>query len=311
MKLGRVDLNLFTVFDAIYTERNLTRAAAVLNVTQPAVSNALNRLREVFNDELFVRKPRGMEPTPVADNTIGHVRQALTLLNFSLNEGASFDPQLTEKTFKLSMSDLSERLLLPALVHQLRQQSPRLSVRSYYVGRDELVKELASGQTDLAIDVPLVHDPNIRHQPISREDYVCLLRPGHPLLCRQTYNKKIALEDYLALEHVHVSSRRSGSGYVDSVLGKMGYQRKLAIRVQHYMAAPDIIGGTDMALTVPRALAIQLALPCVELPFELASLDWHMYWHKSADNDRANRWLRTQLLASLSVSAGSVASDFG
>ena len=304
MKLDRVDLNLFIVFDTIYSERNLTRAAEVLSVTQPAVSNALTRLRDVFDDQLFIRKPRGMEPTPVADNIIEPVRQALTLLNFSINEGAYFDPARTQKTFHLSMNDLSEMLLLPPMIQRLRELAPQVEVRSYYVAREELVKEFASGQVDIAIDVPLINHPDLLHQPISQEHYVCVLRPGHPLLTAGHKTKKrkpISLEDYLALEHVHVSSRRSGSGYVDMALSKLGHQRKLAVRVQHYMAAPEIISGSDMALTVPRALAKRLALPSVELPFELASLDWHMYWHKSADNDRANRWLREQLVASLGV----------
>lgn len=294
MKLDRVDLNLFVIFDTIYTERNLTRSAEVLHVTQPAVSNALNRLRDVFQDELFIRQPRGMVPTPVAENSIGHVRQALTLLNFSLNEGAAFDPQRTEKTFSLSMNDLSEMLLLPRLVQNLKQRAPQICLRNFYVGREDLVKELTAGQVDLAIDVPLVNDPNLLHQPISKEEYVCVLRHGHPLL-----KKRLLLKDYLALEHVHVSSRRTGAGFVDLTLGKMGRQRQIAVRVQHYIAAPAIIAGTDMALTVPKALAHHFELPCVALPFELDSLDWHMYWHKSADNDRANRWLREQLLAAL------------
>ena len=119
MRLDRVDLNLFVMFDVIYTERNLTRAAEVLSITQPAVSNALNRLRDVFDDELFVRNPRGMEPTPVADNIIVQVREALTLLNFSLNEGAIFDPLRTEKTFHLSMNDLAEFLLLIVGLYRL------------------------------------------------------------------------------------------------------------------------------------------------------------------------------------------------
>ncbi len=292
MRLDRVDLNLFVMFDVIYTERNLTRAAEVLNLTQPAVSNALNRLRDVFDDELFVRNPRGMEPTPVADNIIAQVREALTLLNFSLNEGAIFDPLRTEKTFNLSMNDLSEFMLLPPLLEGLKQQSEQIKTRCYYVSRDELAKDLASGQLDLAIDAPLVNSPNLMQAPLSSEDYVCVVREGHPKV-----KKKLSIEQYIELDHVHVSSRRSGAGHVDIALQRMGLSRGIAVRVQHYMVARRIIEHTDLAWTLPRALARRLNLKIVELPFELATLDWHLYWHKSADNDQANRWMREQLLA--------------
>ena len=291
MRLDQVDLNLFVMFDVIYTERNLTRAAQVLNLTQPAVSNALNRLRAVFDDELFVRNPRGMEPTPVADNIIGQVREALTLFNLSLNEGARFDPRRTEKTFRFSMNDLSEFLILPPLLETLRHQAPQVHAHSYYVSRDDLTRELASGQLDLAIDVPLVSNPNLCHRALSSESYVCVVRPGHPQV-----GSTLSVEAYLALDHLHVSSRRSGAGHVDVALDKLGYTRNIAVRVQHYMVAPGIIRHTDLAWTVPRALAHHLHLKTLELPFALSTLDWHMYWHKSADNDQANSWMRALLL---------------
>lgn len=296
MRLDRVDLNLFVVFDTIYTERNLTRAAEVLHVTQPAISNALNRLRTVYGDELFVRQPRGMQPTPVAENSIGHVRQALALLNTSLQEGAAFDPAQSEKTFVLSMNDLAEMLILPGLVQQLSKQAPGVRLHNHYVGREELARELSSGQVDLAIDVPLVNDSNLLHCPISKEHYVCVLRQGHPMLA-----KNFSLQDYLALDHVHVSSRRSGGGYIDFALGKLGLKRRIALRLQHYVAAPDIVRNSDMALTVPKALADRLDLPSVEVPCELESLDWHLYWHRSADGDGANRWMREEIIGLLGV----------
>lgn len=296
MRLDQVDLNLFVVFETIYSERNLTRAAEILHVTQPAISNALNRLRSVYEDELFVRHPRGMLPTPVAENIIGHVRQALELLNSSLQEGAAFDPQRSEKTFVLSMNDLAEMLVLPQLLQQVRQQAPHVRVHNFYIGRDALVRELSAGQVDLAIDVPLVNDANVVHTPISAQAYVCMLRPGHPLLKRS-----LSLDDYLSLEHVHVSSRRTGGGYVDFALSKLGRKRHIAIRLQHYFAAPNVIRESDMALTVPRTLANRVDLPCVEVPFLLDSLDWHLYWHRSADSDGANRWMR-DLIAGLLAS---------
>jgi DNA-binding transcriptional LysR family regulator len=298
MRLDRTDLNLFVVFDVIYTERNLTRAGTVLHLTQPAVSSALNRLRAVFGDELFVRNPRGMQPTPVADNIIGPIREALTLLNFSLNEGAAFDPERSEKVFRLSMNDLSEYMLLPGFMAALQKNAPKLSVRSYYVGREDIVQELSGGQIDVAIDVPLINDPNLCHQPLSKGHYVCAVRPDHPAV-----TQALTLETYLALQHVHVSSRRSGGNFIDSQLNKLGGRRDVALRVQHFIIAAKIVGDTDFAWTVPKTLADQLGLYYVELPFELPPLEWHLYWHKNADNDQANRWLREVLLSVVSLGA--------
>jgi DNA-binding transcriptional LysR family regulator len=286
-----MDLNLFVMFDVIYAERNLTRAAEMLNITQPAVSNALNRLRMVFDDELFIRKPHGMEPTPVADNIISQVREALTLLNFSLNEGATFDPVRSEKIFRFSMNDLSQFLLLPPLLEKLQIQAPGVGASCFYVGREGLAKELASGQIDIAIDAPLINDPNLCHQPLSGEEYVCVVRPDHPYS-----GADITIDEYLSFRHIHVSSRRSGDGFVDAMLNKKGLNRTVAVRVQHYMVAPRIIRHTNLAWTVPRNLAKHLNLRVIELPFELPTMDWHLYWHKSADNDQANRWMRELLL---------------
>lgn len=292
MRLDRVDLNLFVVFDVIYTERNLTRAAQTLSLSQPAVSNALNRLRRLLGDELFIRQPRGMLPTPMADNIIGQVREALARFNFCLDEGLEFDPLRSEKVFRLSMNDLAEFMVLPPLMEVLQSKAPNMQAQCYYMGRENLAGELASGQLDLAIDVPLVSDPNLCHEPLSEESYVCVVRNDHPGV-----GDKLTLGQYLALDHLHVSSRRVGGGQVDAALNKLGKRRRIALRVQHSMVAPQVINQTNLAWTVPRSLAERYQLKVVPLPFNMARLSWHLYWHKNADNDQGNKWLRETLLA--------------
>lgn len=135
VRLDRLDLNLFVVLDAIYRERSVTKVAAQLSLTQPAVSNALGRLRQTFDDPLFVRTPEGMKPTPVADSVINDVRQALTLLGRSVDTLAQFDPKTSDKVFNLGMNDLAESLLLPKLRALLKEQAPGVSITSYYVER--------------------------------------------------------------------------------------------------------------------------------------------------------------------------------
>ncbi len=287
MRLSQVDLNLFVVFDAIYTERNLTRAAQVLCITQPAVSNALNRLRKTLNDQLFVRTPQGMMPTPVAENIVGRIREALQLLVASVHEGDKFDPLQARKEFRFSMNDLAEALMLPPLLERLQRAAPGVTLSSYQVPRDEVAKQLSSGAVDFVVDVPLANAADLCHAALSQEEYVCLVRADHPQV-----GQSLTLEQYLSLGHIHISSRRTGVGHVDIALGKISRQRDIRLRLQHYMIAPRIVQRTNLAWTAPRALGRSLDLKAVELPFELQTMEWYLYWHKSADGDRANRWMR-------------------
>ncbi|MDM3886475.1 LysR family transcriptional regulator [Pseudomonas sp. BCRC 81390] len=290
MNLSKVDLNLFIVFDAIYTEANLTRAGQIVGITQPAVSNALSRLRETFNDPLFVRTAQGMVPTPMAQNIIGPVRNALALLRTSVQESRIFNPQQANKTFRISMTDLTEAVILPPLFQRLRRLAPAVLIESFLCKRRETTKELAAGRLDFAIDAPLNTDPQVRHIKLMQDRYVCALRQGHPLA-----DSKLTLESYLGMTHIHISSRRNGLGYVDLALGKMGVQRKVALRSQHYLMASQVLQQTDMAMTVPERFARRHQLRYQPLPVEVPALETHLYWHESTDQDPANRWMREQI----------------
>lgn len=292
MNLTKVDLNLFIVFDAIYTEANLTRAGQIVGITQPAVSNALARLRETFNDPLFVRTAQGMVPTPMAQNIIGPVRNALQLLRVSVQESRTFNPQQAGKTYRISMTDLSEQILLPPLFQRLRRLAPNVCIESFLAKRRETTKELAAGRLDFAVDVPLNTDPQVRHVKLLEDRYVCAMRPGHPLA-----KDRISLDEYLSLTHIHISSRRSGLGYVDLALGKMGIQRRIALRSQHYLMASSVMQQTDMVMTVPARFARRHNLHHVALPVnDVPTLETHLYWHESTDQDPANRWMREQMI---------------
>ena len=292
MNLSKVDLNLFIVFDAIYTEANLTRAGQIVGITQPAVSNALSRLRETFNDPLFVRTAQGMVPTPMAQNIIGPVRNALQLLRVSVQESRIFNPLQANKTFRISMTDLIEAVILPPLFQRLRRQAPAVQIESFLAKRRETTKELAAGRFDFAVDAPLNTDPQVRHVKLLEDRYVCAMRKGHPLA-----KDKISLDDYLSLTHIHISSRRSGLGLVDLALGKMGIQRKIALRSQHYLMASQVMQQTDMAMTVPESFAHRHGLHAVDLPVnDVPAQETHLYWHESTDQDPANRWMREQLI---------------
>ncbi|MGL6160653.1 LysR family transcriptional regulator [Microbulbifer sp.] len=292
MQLKQMDMNLFLVLEAIYSQRNLTRAAEQLHITQPAVSNALARLRRTLDDPLFTRTPAGMQPTPLTERIMPSVRQALALLGGSLSEQRLFDPATEEKTLRLSMNDMAETLLLPRLLERLQKLAPDISVESYYVPRDQLVKELSANTLDFGLDIPLVSATHLHQQRLVNDRYLCMLRVDHPLADRA----RLTLDEYLQLEHIHVSSRRSGPGLVDIALNKLGRRRSIKLRVQHYRVAPLVVLRTDLALTVPASLADQYPARLFELPFQIPQMDWHLLWHKNQHEDPANKWLRGQLM---------------
>ena len=293
MNLSKVDLNLFIVFDAIYTEANLTRAGQIVGITQPAVSNALARLRDTFNDPLFVRTAQGMVPTPMAQNIITPVRQALQLLRVSVQESRTFNPLQANKTYRISMTDLTEAVILPHLAGRIRRLAPNINIDSFLTRRRETTKELAAGRLDFAIDAPLNTDPQVRHVRLFEDRYVCIMRKGHPLAGKES----ITLDDYLAQSHIHISSRRNGLGHVDLALGKMGIQRRVMLRSQHYQMAPLVLESTDMVMTVNERFARRHNLHWVELPIEdIPPIQTHLFWHESTDQDPANRWMREQII---------------
>jgi len=296
MRLNKLDLNLFVIFDAIYRERNVTRAASQLSLTQPAVSNALSRLRQSFDDPLFVRTPNGMAPTPVADGAIGDIRKALELMRNTVDVQTRFDPSKSQTVFHLGMNDLAEALLLSRLHDSIRLDSQNVSITSYYVAREKAAEELKAGKIDLLLDAPVNNARGLKVQPLRELPYAVAMRSDHPLA-----KKKISLDDYLAAEHLHVSSRRKGRGQVDIALNRVGKQRQIAVRIQNYLVAAKVAKETDLLWTTPKVLAKTFNLHSVNLPFEVDPLVWNLYWARSTEEDPANRWLRSKL-ASIATS---------
>ncbi|MCO8161939.1 LysR family transcriptional regulator [Pseudomonas sp. 21LCFQ010] len=293
MTLHKVDLNLFVVFDAIYTESSLTRAGQNIGITQPAVSNALARLRETFNDPLFLRTAHGMIPTPMARRIVGPIRNALSLLQVSVQQSRGFDPLLSNRTLRISMNDLSEVLLLPRLLQRLQQLAPDLCIESFGSRHHEIPQALAAGHLDLAIDAPAPGDAQIHHLKLLEDRYVCAMRKQHPLAQHDT----LELEQYLAQPQILVAHPRDKPHSIDLALARLGRQRRIALRSRNHLMAWHALQQTDLIMTVPEHFARQHALHWVNLPVEQpALLETHLYWHESTDHDPANRWMREQLI---------------
>ncbi|HEX4896675.1 MAG TPA: LysR substrate-binding domain-containing protein [Solimonas sp.] len=294
MHLHRIDLNLLVVLDAIFSEGGITKAGAKLHLTQPAISHALARLRELFDDPLFVREGRQMVPTPLARSLIEPVRRALRSLEVTLNERQRFDPATTDKRFTVAVRDVLESTVLPPLMHTVSTQAPGVDLSAIRVDRRDLESELAAGTLDAALDTLLPLSPRVRRQRIALDRMVVVVRKGHPGVGR-----RLSLPQYLKQDHVLVSSRRSGPGMEDVELSRHGLQRRIRLRCQHYYSACRVVSETDLVLTMPGHHARLTNAPfgnrILPLPLEMPPFDAYLYWHENVDNEPANRWLREQM----------------
>jgi len=293
--LSQVDLNLFVVLEAIYREGNLTRAGRQLKLTQPAMSHALKRLRELLKDPLFIRDGANMIPTPFSRNMINDVRQALQTLEVNLYHNKNFDPAHTRRDFQLGFWELMESTILPSLVKTLTQAAPEISLTTLRVKRREIEAELASGALDLALDIPINVSDSIRQSPLFSDRIIVMARAGHPAIAQE-----LDLDTYLSQDHILVSSRRHGPSLVDAELNRKGKKRRIVLRCQQYFAACRVVSQTNLLLTIPEQYAEMLNSRFKNriYPFPLKSmqrLEIQMYWHENAESDPPNRWLREQI----------------
>lgn len=295
MHIGRVDLNLYRVLDVIHREGSLSRAAQVLNLTQPAVSHALARLREVYGDPLFIRAGNRMLPTALTQSIIPPVREALGNLQHTLSAPARFDPATNRKPIVLGMRDFVETVLLPALLPLLETQAPLTPITSARVPRRDMETELANGRLDLAFDVLLPVGRAIAHMPLMESRFVVAASRQHPLL-----QDGLTLDRYLQARHVVVSSRRNGPTVEDFELSRLGLHREIGMRCQNFFVAWKTLCRSQMLLTVPESHARHNVftdqLTIWPMPVELQSFAVHLYWHQSLTDDPANRWLRERIL---------------
>lgn len=288
--LEQLDLNLLLTFDVVYRERNLTRAARRLFVSQSAVSHALSRLRAQLGDPLFVRRAPGVVPTPFAERLAPGIAEALRLLRHTL-EREDFDPAQDLRRVTVAMHDELEPVLLPPLVAQLRAAAPTVEVECVRLERGSLERDLGSGRLDLVIDVAQAAGPEIRHAPLASDVFAVVSRRRRPLDARR----------YLAAQHVTVSSRRTGPSLEDMLLSRLGHERSVVVRCRRYEAACRIVADSDLLLTAPRlhaqGIAARLSLIVRPLPFELPPVTRALYWHRQVDTDPRSQWLRAQVLS--------------
>ena len=295
MHLSRIDLNLFTVFDAIYREGGITAASKRLHLSQPAVSHALARLRELMDDPLFERHGNEMVPTPLARTLAVTIGSSLQNLEQMMHRAGRFDPTSSERAFTIASRESQESAFLPALLDRLAQGAPNIDVAAVRIERRDLEDDLQSGDIDFAIDVALPVSGDVRREQVGASPLVVLARADHPVV-----KGALDLDTYMSQEHVLVTGRRRGRGYEDAALAKLGMTRRIRVRCQQHAAACEIVERTDMLATLSRknAQLVNRDSNCQMLPFPVAiePLDSYLYWHARSEDDPACRWLKELLL---------------
>ncbi len=292
MDLARLDLNLLRVFHQLLRDKRVSAVAQALGMSQPAVSSALGRLRAALGDELFLRTPRGMEPTPYAQQLAEPVALALDGLQQALNVRASFTPASSTRRFTLAMSDVGEMYFLPVLVDALAQEAPGVTLQVVSVTHPALKDDMASGRIDLALGLLPQLQAGFFQQALFRQPYVCLMRQGHPLATKP----RLTLKALAAAEHVHVQAAGTGHGRVDAALAAQGLQRRFRLTVPHYVALGDVLGHSDLIATVPERFALRVARPfglaLRPLPLAVEGSAIHQFWHGRLHRDPGHQWLR-------------------
>lgn len=291
INLAGIDLNLLVIFDALMAERNVTRAALRVGLTQPATSHALTRLRGLFNDQLFVRTPKGMVPTTLAEEIAGVIRSALDQVESVLTAERPFEPSQSNRVFTIGLSDYAAFLLLPGLLERIEGRAPnvRLVVRStsHVLG----LAMIEANEVELIAGNFPEPPAHMSEELLCLEEFVCAGRGDHPYL-----NDNLSVEAYLALRHLHVSLKGEPQGYLDDIIRSRGLRRQVVVTVGHFLLAPFLLSSTDAVATEPRRIMEPLGkllnLKLIPPPVDIPPFEVTQVWHKRHDPDRGHTWLR-------------------
>lgn len=284
VNLSGVDLNLLVVLQALLEERSATRAAARLHLTQPAVSNALARLRVLLGDPLFVRAGRGLSPTPAALAVQPRLEAALRLLEEVVQDLDDFDMSTTTREWIIAFADLYGPLVLPELDRRLQQHAPRSIVQVVSVDRMSEADVLATGEVDVYMGIPSTTPPGWRSEPAFSEDTVGVIAAHHP-----DAGRTMTLDRFVELPHAHVRISPRRGREVDDALARLGRRRRIRLTVPHYSSLFPVVENGHCIAVAPRRVARHYArhsaLTLFELPLELPSFDVRLFWHARVDAD--------------------------
>jgi DNA-binding transcriptional LysR family regulator len=292
MDIRAVDLNLLVVLDALLRLRNVSRAAEALDLSQPAVSFALGKLRALFGDPLFVRAARGMRPTPRAESLATALQEILDRVKNEVFAAPRFEPSIARRTFVFNMADVGELVFLPALRAHLQKLAPGADIRTVSKPPADMEEALRSGEVDLAVGYyPHLQGAAVYQQRLFSHGFTCVVRKHHPRIGR-----RLTLRQFLDESHVVVQQEGKSHEVFEQALADQGLSRRTALSLPHFLAVPLIIAESDLIATVPYAVAKGFArmagLKLLRPPIRVPEADVKQHWHSRYHNDETNKWIR-------------------
>ena len=292
------DLNLLLVFEALWIERSVTKAGERMGVSQAAASTSLKRMREEYNDKLFTLVGRRMEPTPLATLLAPQLLKALSLIRGTKHAGEAFDPICEKRTFVIRTRDVGEVVCLPGVIRAMTKLTPNIQIRTLFSPLADTVVGMGDGSIDLALGVLPTLEASIHKRRLLMQNYVCVLRKGHPL-------EKVSLTKELLKDREHLLVEYSGSGHasIERELIKLSGAESIRVRMPQYLAAPHFVTKTDLLWVAPEILAETLAkqydFVVKKLPIQFPNFEVALYWHERYHKDPGNKWLRDFIAAQL------------
>ncbi|MGB1091098.1 MAG: LysR family transcriptional regulator [Oceanobacter sp.] len=294
--MSDLDLNLIRTFVVLYETGSATLCAEKLNITQPSVSYGLARLRELFNDRLFVRSRTGMEPTAVADGLYEQLRQSLTLIENTVEGAQSFDAQVSEQRFTLALTDIGEMVQLPLIYRRIQQQAPNVRLKIVPLEIDKVVDWLSTGKVDAVVCSAVFSERQLRRRVVFQDEYVCL--SGEP-----DDSNPLTLEAFRQARHIELSPTL-GHSRVEQAMAAAGIKRDVVLSLPHFTALPFVLPGSNLLAIVPKAIARSYQqihqLNWQPLPFEVPETEISIYWPSRNDSSPSQSWFVNTVAEALS-----------
>jgi DNA-binding transcriptional LysR family regulator len=291
-QLRSVDFRLLLAFEALVAERHVSRAAAAVGLSQPAMSHALANLRQQFHDPLLARTSTGFEPTPKALELIEPVREAIRQVNRLFSEGSTFDPLTSSEALTIRMGDMNEVLFLPSLLHRLERQAPNITVTVQHLPPSETVRALEASAIDFAVSALIKHSKSVHSLELAKDRMVCVMRKGHPAAAG-----RLTTRSFLSLRHLRIVQSAGDVRFVEEALFKHGLQRKVMATTPHWLAASYLVETSDLVTALPESMARRLSaegrFAVRPLPVGGSEFSWRLYWHRRYDARPAHRWIRS------------------
>ncbi len=293
--MAKLNLDWLEVFVQIYQTQSVTRAASLLGMEQASASIALNKLRQHFDDRLFIRTGEGMVPTPRAQSIYPDLQEALARIETARGKPAVFSPKDAVRTFRICMTDISEIIILPTLINHLQKTAPGVVVEAEKISSDSR-QRLGNGDVDLAVGFLPDLEAGFYQQALFQQDFVCLAAKNHPRIQSQNPQGKLTLQQFSKEGHIAVTVSSTGHIIVDKVLAKQKIERRIVLRVPSFLGVARIVAQTEFLVIVPRQLGMALAaqdrVQVLEPPLPLPNYKVKQHWHERFHADAGSIWLR-------------------